>query len=83
MVLVVDFNMAQADGRIPALVPPGQASLYAPGTKVIAADGEGTECYAIVDEAHPDQRYLLLSPIGGTTRRDSIFRPSASDLFVD
>jgi hypothetical protein len=81
MVLVVDFNMAQADGRIPALLPPGQAALYAPGTKVFAADGEGTECYALVDEAH--ERYLLLSPIGGTTQRESTFRPSASDLFVD
>lgn len=67
MVLIVDFNMAEPDGRIPALIPPSEASSVTPGMEVVAVDGEGTECRALVEEIAPDASYVMLIPIDGTT----------------
>jgi hypothetical protein len=64
MQLLVDFNMAEEDGRIPALLPPGQ-ELFA-GSEVIATDGEGTERRAVIDEVASNGRYLMLKPIDGS-----------------
>lgn len=80
MVLIVDFNMREEDGRIPALLVAGRAEAIAPGEKVLAADGEGTECWAVVSEISPDGRYAMLDPIGGSWRHDSKVQPSAHDL---
>jgi hypothetical protein len=66
MALIVDFNMIEADGRIPALVPAGERASFAAGAEVVAVDGEGTECRAIVDEVSADGSYVMLSPIEGT-----------------
>ncbi len=66
MVLIVDFNMVEKDGRIPALVPVGETGPFAPGTVVIAIDGEGTECKAVIDEVAADGSYLMLTPIEGS-----------------
>ena len=78
MTLLVDFNMAEEDGRIPALITPDQIPSLTPGTRVIAADGEGTECGAIVDEVAADGRIVLLVPIAGTTQA-STFQPAPPD----
>lgn len=63
MVLIVDFNMVEEDGRIPALVPEGEAGSLVPGASVLAIDGEGTECRALIDEVAPDGSYVMLTPI--------------------
>jgi hypothetical protein len=80
--LIVDFNMAEADGRIPALITPAQARTLAVGEKVLAADGEGTECVAVVTDIATSGRYAVLAPVGGSWRRDSEIRPSAHDLLA-
>jgi hypothetical protein len=80
--LVVDFNMFEETGLVPALLDRDQAQWLRPGAKVIAADGEGTECQSEITEISGDGRYALLSPIGGTWRRDSTFRPSVEDLLT-
>lgn len=82
MMLLVDFNMVQPDGRIPALIPSGSAWELAPGTKVIATDGEGTECTAIVEQLDMGRRYVLLAPVGGTTVRETDVTPNSSDRLV-
>lgn len=76
MEFLVDFNMVEADGRIPALVSPARAAALRPGTKVLAFDGEGTGCQAVIDELSPDGRYVLLMPVEGTVR-PSILHPTA------
>lgn len=81
MVLVVDFNMKQEDGRVPALVSRDSAPLLL-GSRVVASDGEGTECWAVVDEVFAEDGYVMLAPAGGTFNRDSTFRLDDSDLFV-
>ena len=78
MELLVDFNMVEADGRIPALIPPGRAPTLVLGSQVIAADGEGTECRALVDEVDADGRIVMLVPIAGTTR-PSTLQPAPGD----
>jgi hypothetical protein len=78
MTLLVDFNMAAEDGRLPALISPDQLAALTPGTRVVVADGEGTECEAIVDEVAADGRLVMLAPIAGTTR-PSAFRPAPGD----
>lgn len=75
MDFLVDFNMMEPDGRIPALVSPARAAAIAPGTKVVAFDGEGTECQAVIDEVSLDGHYVLLAPISGSVR-PSVLRPS-------
>lgn len=82
MTLIVDFNMRSAGGLIPALLAAGQSRRLQPGARVIAADGEGTECQAVVTEIAPTGRYALLAPVGGTWQQNSSVRPSAQDLFV-
>ena len=62
MELLVDFNMAEADGRIPALIEPAQATALMIGSEVVGADGEGTRCRAVVTEISPDGRYATLLP---------------------
>ena len=71
MVLIVDFNMVEDDGRIPALVPAGESASVAPGTEVIAIDGEGTECRAVIDEVAADGSYVMLTPVEGTADSSS------------
>lgn len=64
MQLLVDFNMAEEDGRIPALLPLGQ-ELFA-GSEVIATDGEGTKRRALIDEVASNGRYVMLKPVDGS-----------------
>jgi hypothetical protein len=81
MELLVDFNQVESDGRIPALFPQGPASALVRGTEVVARDGEGTECHAVVDEVSPDGRYVMLVPIEGTARPSDV-GPSTSGSSV-
>ena len=83
MTLLVDFNMIEEDGRLPALLSPEQIGAIREGISVTAADGEGTQCEALVSEVSTDQRIVLLVPIEGTWNRESTFRPSISDLLAD
>lgn len=80
MQLIVDFNMRESDGRIPALLAgvPGQV---APGETVVAVDGEGLEVTARVNEVSADGRYAMLETVGGTYR-ESDYRPAAGDLYA-
>jgi hypothetical protein len=68
MELLVDFNMTEADGRIPALVEPQQVSALAVGSGVLAFDGEGTRCRAVVTEISSDGRLVMLLPLEGTVQ---------------
>lgn len=68
MEFIVDFNMEEEDGRIPARIPSAQAWAVEIGAKVVALDGEGTECWAIVDEVDSQHRYVMLAPVPGTAR---------------
>lgn len=81
MVLLVDFNMREPDGRLPALLI-DQASRELPlGAQVVASDGEGVECTAVVSEVSRDGRYVMLQTIGGTFR-ESDYAPLAGDIFA-
>jgi hypothetical protein len=80
MQLIVDFNMRESDGRIPALLLAGMAESLAPGDSVLASDGEGAECRAVVSEISKDGRYALLETKGKLRR--SRVRPSAGDIFA-
>ncbi|MDQ3765756.1 MAG: hypothetical protein M3346_00175 [Actinomycetota bacterium] len=82
MKLVVDFNMREESGLVPALLLRDQIESLHAGEKVIAADGEGTECLAVVRAIETNEGYALLSPVGGTWQHDSTFRPSAEDLLA-
>jgi hypothetical protein len=82
MRLIVDFNMTEADGRVPALLMPGRVESVAIGERVVASDGEGTEVVAQVSEISPNGRIAYLVPVGGSWRRDDSFRPSAEDLYA-
>ena len=81
MVLIVDFNMREPDGRIPALLLAGRAESLTPGEGVVASDGEGLECRAVISEISSDGRYAMLET-RGRLRRASSLRPSVSDLFA-
>src|SRR3990172_13283018 len=76
MTLLVDFNMVGEDGRLPAIITSKQLESLALGTRVVAADGEGTECEAVIDEFTAEGRLVMLSPVVGTTR-PSAYRPHA------
>ena len=76
MELLVDFNMEGEDGRIPALVAPPLLATLTVGTRVIAADGEGTECDATVEEVDPARGLVMVVPVNGTTR-PSHLRPAS------
>lgn len=80
--LIVDFNMREADGLVPALLVAGDAEQLFPGARVFAADGEGTECRAVVVEVAEDGSHALLAPVSGTWNRDSQIGPPATDLFA-
>lgn len=80
MTLIVDFNMMEEDGRVPALLVGSDASSLGAGAKVVATDGEGTECRAIVSEILAGGRYAMLAPIDGTWRTDSTLRPAQDTL---
>lgn len=82
MVLFVDFNMRKTDGTVPAALLPEQARALAPGVRVIAADGEGTECKAVVVEVFSDRRYALLKPDGKTWNRESNRKLAPNDVFA-
>jgi len=71
MELLVDFNMVEADGRIPARIPLEQASAFLLGDEVVAEDGEGTRCRAVIDEIAPSGRYVMIRPLPGTARAAS------------
>jgi hypothetical protein len=62
--LLVDFNMIEEDGRIPALLSPEQELLV--GSEIIATDEEGTECRTVIDEVSSNGRYVMLKPIEGS-----------------
>src|SRR2546426_8875219 len=80
MIQIVDFNMKEPDGRIPALLQAGAAESVAIGDSVIASDGEGLECRAVVSEISSDGRYAMLET-KGRLREGSHLRPSSvSDL---
>ncbi len=68
--LLVDFNMVEEDGRIPALLSPGQEMLA--GSEVIATDGEGTERRAVIAEVASNGRYVMLMPIERSVRSSSL-----------
>lgn len=70
MRLLVDFNMVEEDGRLPALLTPGQA-LFA-GSEVVATDEEGTELRAVIDEVATSARYVMLMPIEGSVGSSSV-----------
>ena len=78
MVIIVDFNSVEEDGRIPTLLDPDQGPSAARGQHVVAADGEGTECDAVIDEVAADGSYAMLRPLEGTTRPSNV-EPSATD----
>lgn len=80
MRLIVDFNMREPDGRVPALLVGSAAELTA-GETVIADDGEGIECTAKVSEVLADGRIALLETLGGTFE-ESDFRPLIGDLYA-
>ena len=79
MLLIVEFNMREPDGRIPALLLGDRAATLSVGQTVVASDGEGLECAAVVNEISPDGRYAMLET-RGHLRRASDLRPSVSDL---
>jgi hypothetical protein len=79
--LLVDFNMREPDGRVPALLLADRAERLAVGDMVVAVDGEGLECVAVVSEISPDRRYAMLDT-RGRGFRPSTRRPSASDLLI-
>ena len=81
MILLVDFNMREADGRLPALLTDDVMRQLSPGETVIAVDGEGLECNARISEVSPDGRYAMLETIGGTFR-ESTYQPAAGDVFA-
>jgi hypothetical protein len=81
MVLIVDFNMREPDGRIPALLVGDRAASLSVGQTVVASDGEGLECPAVVSEISPDGHYAMLET-RGRLRRASDLRPSVDDLFA-
>lgn len=81
MQLIVDFNMREADGRVPALLVGGAASELSLGEFVVASDGEGLACTARVTEITSDGRIAMLETVGGTFKK-STFAPSASDLLT-
>jgi hypothetical protein len=56
----VDFNMTEPDGRYPSL-----AGGFV-GERVVADDGEGTTCPAIIDELVPDKSLVFIR-LGGWT----------------
>ncbi|HZD23267.1 MAG TPA: hypothetical protein VE569_07675 [Acidimicrobiia bacterium] len=80
MKLIVDFNMRESDGRLPALLT-GAADELTLGDTVIAADGEGLEVTARVSEVLRDGRYAMLETVGGTYR-ESDYRPTVGDLYA-
>jgi hypothetical protein len=80
MVFVVDFNRVDKAGRVPARIPSGDAESIFVGTKVVATDGEGTECRAIIDEIGHNGRFVILAPIGGTFRTDVEAQPSMGSV---
>ena len=74
MTLIVDFNMVNQDGLVPALVPQDDLWKVHKGEKVLATDGEGTECWGEVVEAVDGPRgpYVLLAPIDGIWNHDAV-----------
>lgn len=64
MPLIVDFNMRTDQGQYPSLIA-GMSDLNL-GDRVVAIDGEGTQCSAIIEEITHDGRLAMLSPIGDT-----------------
>jgi hypothetical protein len=81
MVLLVDFNMREPDGRLPALLIGAADRALTMGERVIASDGEGLECNAVISEVSPDGRYAMLETIGGSFR-ESAYAPAAGDVFA-
>ena len=83
MELLVDFNMEEEDGRIPARISATQVHAVAQGDKVRAFDGEGTECWAVIDEVDSTRHYVMLTPIPGTAKDPaSSDEPATSRLFI-
>jgi hypothetical protein len=78
---IVDFNMREPDGRIPALLLADRAESLSVGESVLASDGEGLECRASVSEISSDGRYVMLRTEGRLRRAEDV-RPSVSDLFA-
>ena len=81
MILLVDFNMRESDGRLPALLIGESMSQLSPGETVIASDGEGLECNARISEVSTNGRYAMVETIGGTYR-ESTYEPVAGDVFA-
>lgn len=81
MILLVDFNMRETDGRLPTLLTGDSMRQLSLGETVIAADGEGLECDARISEVSPDSRYAMLETISGTFR-ESTYQPAKGDVFA-
>ena len=65
MTLLVDFNMRDPEGTIPALLDPGQRDLVRAGETVFAEDDEGNRCKATVvklTQGPPAVAHLALVP---------------------
>ena len=68
MTLIVDFNMRDEEGTIPALLEPGQQGRVRTGETVVAEDLEGNRCKATVarlSEGPPAVAHLVL--VAGTS----------------
>lgn len=65
MTLIVDFNMREDDGTVPALLEPGQQGRVRLGETVVAEDFEGNRCKATVAklvDGPPPVAHLVLQP---------------------
>jgi hypothetical protein len=84
--LIVDFNMVDEDGRIPAMIqrgPEGPAGVFAllhgplhVGETVEAFDGEGMACKAEIEDIDWASGYVLIRPLGDTFHEDPAARRS-------
>jgi len=70
MTMVVDFNMQEEDGRIPARLDSGEVLTV--GDRVKVTDGEGTKCLAEIDEIFSEKRYVMVRPIEGTWEHEDV-----------
>jgi hypothetical protein len=61
--LLVDFNMREPDGRLPALLPPGKARSLRLGDAVMVSDGEGLKCLAVVAEMSPSGAFAMVGDL--------------------
>ncbi len=66
MTLKVDFNMRDAQGRVPALVEPDALKALHVGEIVVAEDDEGNRCKAKIEEISSTKPAVYLRLQAGT-----------------